>query len=163
MARAEHTVTVPHLEGPLQVAHVDQSLSFADAYAHARAEVGPGGVFQWHGGVFNTYTVEEWDSLSSADRADFAHLAAPTIRETLTTPTGADGPDLAIIDGDNDIIDVTLIDEEETIFGTDQPFTNNEELADCPLDEPDLMDDPSADLGTTTSLNDIAVDDTVII
>lgn len=163
MARAEHTVTVPPIEGPLQVAHVDQSLSFADAYAHARAEVGPGGVFQWHGGVFNTYTVEEWDSLSSADRSEFAHLAAPTIRETLTSPTAADEPNLAIIDDDNEIIDVTAIKEEDPSEVTDF-LGSDEQLTDSSIDEPaDYMDNSSADLDTTAGMDDLVVDDPIII
>lgn len=72
-------ITIPPIGGPLQVAHVDQSLSFADAFAQARAEVGPGGVFHWHGGVFNTYTEAEWDSMSASDKSDFAQHVAPEV------------------------------------------------------------------------------------
>ena len=163
IANGNPSVTVPPISGPLQVAHVDQSLSFANAFAEARAEVGPGGVFHWHGGVFNTYTEAEWDSMSAADKSDFAHHAAPVVRETLTTPTGTDEPDLAIIDDDNEIIDVATIDEEEiTISGSDQPLPD-EELAQISVDEPYYVDDPSADLDTTTGMDDMVVDDPVII
>lgn len=47
-------------------------MSFADAFDAARTEVGSGGLFQWHGAVFNTYTVDEWNSLSDAERQQFA-------------------------------------------------------------------------------------------
>lgn len=63
----------------LHVASVDQNLSFGHAFAQARAEVGPGGVFYWHGGVYNTYTEAEWNSMTSADRQEFAHQVAPAV------------------------------------------------------------------------------------
>ncbi len=50
---------------------VSDSMSFGAAYAAARAEVGTGGVFEWHGRLFNTFTAEEWDAMSSEERADF--------------------------------------------------------------------------------------------
>ena len=33
--------------------------SFSEAFNTARAELGPGGVFSWHGNLYNTYTAEE--------------------------------------------------------------------------------------------------------
>jgi len=50
---------------------VTNDMSFDQAYASAREEVGPGGVFWWHGNVYNTYTVEEWQGLSLAQRQEF--------------------------------------------------------------------------------------------
>ena len=58
-------------------AAVDQNLSFAEAFSAARAEVGPGGVFLWHGQLFNTYTAEEWQSMSDAQRDAFADDVQP--------------------------------------------------------------------------------------
>ena len=53
------------------VAHVSNNLSFADAFAAARAQVGPGGVFSWHGGVYGTYYETEWDAMSDGQRMQF--------------------------------------------------------------------------------------------
>jgi hypothetical protein len=53
-------------------ASVSDDMTFAEAFAAARAQVGPGGVFQWHGAVFNTYTAEEWQSMSEAEHEQFA-------------------------------------------------------------------------------------------
>ncbi|MCP1386372.1 hypothetical protein [Runella salmonicolor] len=50
---------------------INESMTFEQAYAAAREEVGPGGIFSWHGEVYNTYTVEEWQGLSLAQRQDF--------------------------------------------------------------------------------------------
>ena len=61
----------------LNVAHVTPGQPFSEAFAQARAEVGPGGVFHWNGGVYNTYTKEEWDSMSAAEKNDFVAHARP--------------------------------------------------------------------------------------
>lgn len=58
---------------------VSDKMSFGDAFATARSEVGPGGVFHWRGNVYNTYYEKEWDEMSKDDRVAFAHRAAPEI------------------------------------------------------------------------------------
>ena len=63
----------------VEMAYVDDELSFSDAFAEARGQVGPGGVFEWRGGVFNTYYVEEWDALSGEERDIFAQKVSVTI------------------------------------------------------------------------------------
>lgn len=52
----------------VRVAQVDDSQSFSSAFADARAQVGAGGVFEWHGKVYGTYYKEEWDNMSPAQR-----------------------------------------------------------------------------------------------
>lgn len=59
----------------LQMAHVNDNMSFADAFEAARAEVGPGGVFIWRGGVYGTYSQDEWNAMSPEDRAAFTDNA----------------------------------------------------------------------------------------
>lgn len=56
-------------------AHVSDSMSFSEAFAAARAEVGPGGSFTWHGKVYGTYYKNEWDSMSSQEQRDFQTAA----------------------------------------------------------------------------------------
>lgn len=55
----------------LRVAHVDDDKSFAEAFADARAQVGPGGVFEWHGKVYGTFYKDEWDQMSAEERAEW--------------------------------------------------------------------------------------------
>ena len=50
---------------------IDDNQSFGEAFAAAREEVGPGGVFHWRGGLYGTYTESEWNSMSQADRDAF--------------------------------------------------------------------------------------------
>lgn len=64
---------------PLKVSSVDDSLSFGQAFEAARAEVGPGGVFRWHGNIYNTYTAEEWRSMSQQSQNQFAERVKPEI------------------------------------------------------------------------------------
>ncbi len=51
---------------------VDDGMAFKEAFGAARAEVGTGGVFEWHGRLYNTFTAEEWDRMSDGDRAEYA-------------------------------------------------------------------------------------------
>lgn len=59
-------------------AQVSEELSFADAFTAARAQVGPGGVFTWHGNLYGTYTEAEWNAMSAEQKADFAAAATGT-------------------------------------------------------------------------------------
>lgn len=51
---------------------VNDDMSFGEAFAAARAEVGPGGVFEWHGQLYGTYTAEEWDNMTAEERAEYS-------------------------------------------------------------------------------------------
>lgn len=64
----------------LKVAEVDQNLSFGQAFEAARNAVGPGGVFHWHGNIYNTYRLDEWNSMSAGERQQFAQQVQPEIR-----------------------------------------------------------------------------------
>lgn len=60
---------------------VTDGMSFAEAFDAARAEVGPGGVFEWHGNIYSTYTSHEWASMDDAARSEYAdsiHWDGPT-------------------------------------------------------------------------------------
>lgn len=50
---------------------VNDEMSFSQAFAAARAEVGPGGAFEWRGNVYSTYYAEEWESLTPEERQEF--------------------------------------------------------------------------------------------
>lgn len=79
------------LENGLKVASVSDDLSFGEAFQQARAEVGPGGVFHWHGGIYNTYSADEWNAMTIEQKHDFAERVQPEVRpDELSTPTDAD-------------------------------------------------------------------------
>lgn len=55
---------------------VSDDMSFAEAFAEARHEVGPGGVFSWHGQVYSTYTQNEWEGMSDEQRHEYSDSVA---------------------------------------------------------------------------------------
>lgn len=72
----DETTSVP--DG-VQVAEVRQNLSFGQAFAEAREQVGAGGVFVWHGNIYNTFTAEEWNAMDSEQRNEFAQSVQPLV------------------------------------------------------------------------------------
>lgn len=59
-------------DGEVQIATtVTDDMSFNEAFATAREEVGPGGTFEWNGGVYGTYTAEEWDNMTPEEREEY--------------------------------------------------------------------------------------------
>ena len=84
----EDNSSVHTIDNDLKVADVNQGMSFGQAFAAARAEVGPGGVFHWHGGVYNTYTEAEWNAMTVEQKHDFAQRVKPEISvDEISTPT----------------------------------------------------------------------------
>ena len=126
-----HAAHASLVQDELHVATVDQNLSFAEAFAQARAEVGPGGVFHWHGGVYNTYIEEEWDALSSNDRTDFAHLVAPEIMTADDKPVIFVDEEIAMVDEMDRVV------AEDALTDSSEPEDFLEEMT---FDTPDPMD-----------------------
>lgn len=50
---------------------VSEDMSFSKAFAAAREEVGSGGAFEWHGNVYSTYIVEEWDNMTPEEKNEY--------------------------------------------------------------------------------------------
>ena len=67
--QAAHTA-VP--AGNVKVAEVSDDMSFDEAFASARKQVGAGGVFEWRGKLYGTYYKNEWDNMSQADKDQYA-------------------------------------------------------------------------------------------
>lgn len=59
------------------VAIVDQTKDFTTAFNEARDTVGPGGVFEYQGKLYNTYTEDEWNKMSAEDQNAFAQSVKP--------------------------------------------------------------------------------------
>lgn len=51
---------------------VNDDMSFNQAFAAARAEVGPGGAFEWHGRIYGTYYGDEWNAMTPEQRAEYS-------------------------------------------------------------------------------------------
>jgi hypothetical protein len=57
--------------GGVRVAQISGGMTFDEAFADAREQVGAGGVFTWKGKLHNTYYKEEWEAMTSAERQDY--------------------------------------------------------------------------------------------
>lgn len=115
--------TEPEAQGPVDngyapmASNVNDDMSFNEAFAAARAEVGPGGVFEWHGGLYGTYYASEWNAMDDAARNEYyntvpwhsashhhtAHNTTSTVEshhtETVINHGGREDENDEIIDG----------------------------------------------------------------
>lgn len=54
---------------------VNDNMSFNEAFAAARSEVGAGGCFVWHGNVYGTYYANEWNAMTPEQQIEFSQMA----------------------------------------------------------------------------------------
>jgi hypothetical protein len=67
------TNDTPHEANQVPVASkITESMSFKEAFDSARAEVGGGGCFNWHGHIYNTYTESEWTALNPEQQQSYS-------------------------------------------------------------------------------------------
>ena len=53
--------------------NINNDMSFNDAFAAARKEVGAGGIFSWHGRTYGTYYADEWQEFSDEYKQTFSN------------------------------------------------------------------------------------------
>lgn len=58
-------------QGVSMATGVNDEMSFSEAFATARHEVGSGGAFMWRGNAYSTYYAEEWDNMTAEQRAEY--------------------------------------------------------------------------------------------
>lgn len=115
-------------ESTLPVAQIHNEMSFGEAFAAARAEVGPGGVFIWHGGIYNTYTADEWNAMTPQQKNDFAHHVNPEVRaHEVPTPTDAH-PDVAVQPAPD--ADVHTVSDTSDVHVVEQQIAQNFDMGD---------------------------------
>ena len=114
----------------IRIAQVDDSDSFAEAFADARAQVGPGGAFEWRGHVYNTYYEEEWNNMSAEARAEYQQkIDYETISGETTEPTStvADqhtmASDTEMIDEQSDGDSIKILGVEAVVDAEGNPMT----------------------------------------
>lgn len=82
---------------------VNDDMSFSEAFAAARAEVGPGGAFVWHGGVYGTYRADdpEWQEMTAEDRAAHSNHIMSQVHPVPYTPQ-EDEPEIIPVNTDDE-------------------------------------------------------------
>lgn len=147
----------------------DEALSFSDAFAAARRELGVGGVFEWNGNKYTTYTEDEWAQLKEQDQEQLIAGTSdakedefePTesalddfveepmlVNEPEPNDSASDDPieGPLLVDNDAQISDVELVDNPEVRFLGENP----EEI----IDGGNLVDIPNDDETLAENLND---------
>ncbi len=127
----------------LKVAEGDQNLSFGEAFAAARNEVGAGGVFHWHGNIYNTYIETEWNAMTPDEHAQFAQQVQPEIRPGEgKTETGK--PDGGKKEDDDEpevhFLGVERVENENGTWNVGHMMTGDQEVALVDMDD-DLVFD----------------------
>ena len=67
-------------------------MTFGQAFANARAEIGPGGIFEFEGEIYSTYYETEWDNMSKDERMEYNQKLNAVLREepgAVETPSAA--------------------------------------------------------------------------
>ena len=95
-------------QNELEIANIEPGLTFEEAFADARAQVGPGGIFYWHGAIFSTYTEDEWNAMTEDEQARFALQVQPEV-----DADHVDANQIAAVDTDQ-IADVASQEVEDT-------------------------------------------------
>lgn len=109
--------TSAHLVGhdmPI-ASEVNDSLNFNEAFAAARKETGPGGLFVWHGHTYGTYYKNEWDSMSQEEQDQYwadVHHTAQQIHYEESEPESESVSELEI-EPDSELVEVELDEESD--------------------------------------------------
>lgn len=144
------------------VANVSDDMSFGEAFAAARAEVGAGGVFRWHGNLYNTFTAEEWEDMNAEDRAEFGDRVYGT--NMMAAIAADDSVEIIEVDPAEDeglrVEEIGIVETE----GGDQMIVavgsvNGEQVAFADIDCDGEVDVVSDSQGNTYSGEGILVDD----
>jgi len=170
----------------IAIAHsISDSMTFEQAFASSREEVGPGGVFRWHGNTYSTFYKEEWGSLSLEQKQEFLHDVGfevaksdppviidpinpndPTIPveprpafESIVKETMIDGRPAYAIDSDGDGFVDALVSVDEA---TGMPIALLDEEGDNSLDTMAILDPTTLEPIMTASMEEtfeISMDD----
>lgn len=131
IVEAEPPVYVPEPAGILDVAdNITDDMSFAEAFAAARADVGAGGIFYWHGQSYGTYYENEWANMSDEQQDAYWDSVSVTVNGHETSQTSYDPYDASDLDYSNDDSSITAMNDADVNdtddFGGD--FDNNADM-----------------------------------
>lgn len=137
----------------IRYAHVDAD-NFNDAFAQAREQVGPGGVFEHNGKLYGTYTSEEWNDMSEQERSDFqsrvnevapSYHSTPSHSHVAETAVEHNEPAPEVVATNAEMIDVEPVDNEIRVLGVEavqdgEGNIMNVALVECEGDQALLVD-----------------------
>ncbi|RDB06322.1 hypothetical protein [Runella aurantiaca] len=103
---------LPVVPDEIKIAEISDDSAFKDAFIEARDQVGPGGLFEYKGQWYSTYSIEEWNAMPQELQADFTTRIEPIINPVEVeneAPVVELQPDIVKLDTDNDGIEETTM------------------------------------------------------
>lgn len=100
----------PVLPDDIKIANVSDDTEFKDAFLEARDQVGPGGLFEYKGHWYSTFSIEEWNKMPADMRDEFNTRIEPIVNpiETAEAEPVTEAPLEPLVlklDTDNDGVD----------------------------------------------------------
>lgn len=144
---ADESVVI-ELEAPVSSA-VSESMSFNQAFAAAREELGPGGLFVFEGDLYHTYTASEWNNMSEVDRMEFS--SSISVQNTVDAPVSAPASNPEPVASSEQTVDNQQTNDNSVdldIVGYDLDNDGTADLYVFDLDEnqiPDILIDSNGD------------------
>lgn len=125
----------------VKVAKVSDDLSFQDAFDAARAQVGAGGVFRWNGGLYSTYSEDEWNNMSDDDKAAFAQAVRPEVRadEIVAERMSEAEPQVVVV---KEQVEAAEPQQTAQATGNVNPMAHNAVDGDVSIDDPSRQATP---------------------
>ncbi|MBD5356746.1 MAG: hypothetical protein HDR88_07055 [Bacteroides sp.] len=129
----------------IRYAHVD-AVNFNEAFAQARQQVGPGGVFEYDGRLYGTYYADEWNQMTAQERADYqsrVNEVAPSHHATSSSTNYADNsvqhhiqePASQVVPTDMEMIAAEPVDNEIRVLGVETVQNGNGQIMNVALIE----------------------------
>lgn len=152
----ESLSSVEWADGNMSVASsVNDEMSFSEAFAAARSEVGAGGAFEWRGNIYGTYYAEEWNSMSPAEKADFNNhfswnnIDPSSVNDTTPTDVSTNYDDIEIVSvnhaqtpsniGGDSSVEVVSAEPEIEILGVVHDMSTGSNIGGMSVDGQDVF------------------------
>ena len=150
----------PEIEGikdfnPGFATSVDDDMTFNEAFAAARAELGPGNVFMWEGSMYGTYLKEEWDSMTDDQKADYFESLPYDQMPTSTTPSTIFEPVIVTPNTDPEEVLVVVETIERDPVTDEMILTPEQELELANFDINELTDEEKIEMALEDKNDDV--------
>lgn len=108
-------LATPVLPAEIKVADISDDTEFKEAFLEARDQVGPGGLFEYKGQWYSTFSIEEWNRMPAEMRDEFTARIEPIVNpleiEEPVAVVEAE-PIVVHLDTNNDGIDDTIMSDQ---------------------------------------------------
>ena len=117
--------------------NINDEMTFNEAFAAARKEVGPAGAFSWHGKIYSAYRGDdpEWLEMSEEERAEHSRLLLSQFHRVPFTPREEEtqimdkneDADVQYDDNNEEIQEEIKLEEEQIVVEDERNSENDEE------------------------------------